>query len=126
MIVNELYELKFDTQSMLDAKKQKTKEELHKELEIQNNNGENNLDQSSVIVNEEEQENKKKGEIKPKVPIKEYDYLLSMKIKKFEKLKKEVEEEKIPTFSSINTSSSNSCKKLKPKTKLKSKKNRKI
>ena len=80
VIVNELYELKFDTQSMLDAKKQKTKEELHKELEIQNNNEENNLDQSSVIVNEEEQENKKKGEIKPKVPIKEYDYLLSMNL----------------------------------------------
>jgi DNA topoisomerase-2 len=80
VIVNELYELKFDTQSMLDAKKQKTKEELHKELEIQNNNGENNLDQSSVIVNEEEQENKKKDEIKPKVPIKEYDYLLSMNL----------------------------------------------
>ena len=80
VIVNELYELKFDTQSMLDAKKQKTKEELHKELEIQNNNEENNLDQSSVIVNEEEQENKKKDEIKPKVPIKEYDYLLSMNL----------------------------------------------
>ena len=49
-----------------------------------------------------------------------------MKIKKFEKLKKEVEEEKIPTFSSINTSSSNSSKKLKakrkPKTKSKTKK----
>lgn len=66
MIVNELYELKFDTQSMLDAKKQKTKEELHKELEIQNNNEENNLDQSSVIVNEEEQENKKKMKLNQK------------------------------------------------------------
>jgi hypothetical protein len=49
-----------------------------------------------------------------------------LKMKKYEQLKKEVEEEKIPTFSSINTSSSNSSKKLKakrkPKTKSKTKK----
>ena len=50
-----------------------------------------------------------------------------IKKEKFKKLKKEIEEEKIPTFSSINTSSSNSPKKIKAKgkskTKSKSKKN---
>ena len=50
-----------------------------------------------------------------------------LKIQKYEQLKKEVEEEKIPTFSSINTSSSNSStdkkkQKIKGKTKSKSKK----
>ena len=50
-----------------------------------------------------------------------------LKMKKYEQLKKEVEEEKIPTFSSINTSSSDSStenkkEKIKPKAKTKTKK----
>ena len=53
-----------------------------------------------------------------------------IKKEKFRTLKKENEEENIPTFSSINTSSSNSQKKIKEnkrsKTKLKSKKNNHI
>ena len=54
-----------------------------------------------------------------------------IKKEKFRKLKKEIEEEKIPTFSSINTSSTNSPKKItakrKSKTKSKSiKKNNKV
>ena len=44
-----------------------------------------------------------------------------MKVRKYKKLKKEVEEEKIPTFSSIDTSSSNSGRKFKAKGKSKSK-----
>ena len=84
VLVNELYALKFDTQTMLNEKKQKTKEELHNELELQNNNA-NNGDENSININEgnnsdSERKNKNKDEIKPKVPIKEYDYLLNMNL----------------------------------------------
>ena len=84
VLVNELYALKFDTQTMLNEKKQKTKEELHNELELQNNNA-NNGEENSININEgnnsdSEQKNKIKDEIKPKVPIKEYDYLLNMNL----------------------------------------------
>ena len=112
VLVNELYELKFDTQTMLNEKKQKTKEELHKELELQNSV--NNVDDdNSINVNEEnnnsenedEQKNNKKNDIKPKVPIKEYDYLLSMNLwsltqEKIEELlkQKELKEKELATL----------------------------
>ena len=56
--------------------------------------------------------------------IRQDEYIViekQMKIQKYEKLKKEVEEEKIPTFSSIDTSSSNSIGKVKAKGKSKTK-----
>ena len=112
VLVNELYELKFDTQTMLNEKKQKTKEELHKELELQNSV--NNVDDDNSInvnegnnnsENEEEQKNNKKNDIKPKVPIKEYDYLLSMNLwsltqEKIEELlkQKELKEKELATL----------------------------
>ena len=112
VLVNELYELKFDTQTMLNEKKQKTKEELHRELELQNNN--NIDDENSINVNgennnsdnEENNEQKnKKNEIKPKVPIKEYDYLLNMNLwsltqEKIEELlkQKELKEKELETL----------------------------
>ena len=112
LLVNELYELKFDTQTMLNEKKQKTKEELHKELELQNSV--NNVDDDNSInvnegnnnsENEDEQKNNKKNDIKPKVPIKEYDYLLSMNLwsltqEKIEELlkQKELKEKELATL----------------------------
>ena len=112
VLVNELYELKFDTQTMLNEKKQKTKEELHKELELQNSV--NNVDDDNSInvnegnnnsENEDEQKNNKKNDIKPKVPIKEYDYLLSMNLwsltqEKIEELlkQKELKEKELATL----------------------------
>ena len=77
VLVNELYDLKFDTQTMLNEKKQKTKEEMNKEHELQNSEqkGENEGNNS-----DEEQEKQNKDKIKPKVPIKEYDYLLNMNL----------------------------------------------
>ena len=112
VLVNELYELKFDTQTMLNEKKQKTKEELHKELELQNNT--NIEEENSIIANDgnnhsdnednNEQRNKK-NEIKPKVPIKEYDYLLNMNLwsltqEKIEELlkQKELKEKELATL----------------------------
>jgi len=56
--------------------------------------------------------------------IREDEYIViekQLKLQKYEKLKREVEEEKIPTFSSIDTSSSNSVKRVKAKGKVKSK-----
>ena len=56
--------------------------------------------------------------------IREDEYVViekQRKLQKYEKLKREVEEEKIPTFSSIDTSSSNSVKRVKAKGKVKSK-----
>ena len=112
VLVNELYELKFDTQTMLNEKKQKTKEELHKELELQNSV--NNVDDDNSInvnegnnnsENEDEKKNNKKNDIKPKVPIKEYDYLLSMNLwsltqEKIEELlkQKELKEKELATL----------------------------
>ena len=80
VIVNELYDLKFDTQTMLNEKKQKTKEEMNRELELQNNNVDNSIIQNEGNNSEEESGNKNKDGIKPKVPIKEYDYLLNMNL----------------------------------------------
>ena len=81
VLVNELYDLKFDTQTMLNAKKQKTKEEKNRELELANSEekGEgNSINQNEGNNSDEEQEKSNKDTIKPKVPIKEYDYLLNM------------------------------------------------
>ena len=112
VLVNELYELKFDTQTMLNEKKQKTKEELHKELELQNSTNieeENSInvnDGNNQSDNEDNNEQKnKKNEIKPKVPIKEYDYLLNMNLwsltqEKIEELlkQKELKEKELATL----------------------------
>ena len=81
VLVNELYDLKFDTQTMLNEIKQKTKEEKNKELELANSEekGEgNSINQNEGNNSDEEQEKSNKDTIKPKVPIKEYDYLLNM------------------------------------------------
>ena len=84
ILVNELYDLKFDTQTMLNQKKMKTKEEINAEIELQNNNNENNGDSQNNNneddkENEEGQDGNNKKE-KLKVPIKEYDYLLNMNL----------------------------------------------
>ena len=112
VLVNELYELKFDTQTMLNEKKQKTKEEIHREMELQNNTNiedENSInvnDGNNISDNDENSEQKnKKNEIKPKVPIKEYDYLLNMNLwsltqEKIEELlkQKELKEKELETL----------------------------
>ena len=81
VLVNELYDLKFDTQTMLNEKKQKTKEEINREHELQNSGakgeGEN---QNEDNLSDNDQGNQAKDKIKPKVPIKEYDYLLNMNL----------------------------------------------
>ena len=79
VLVNELYDLKFDTQTMLNEKKQKTKEEINREHELQNS-GEKGENQNEENLSDNEQENQSKDKIKPKVPIKEYDYLLNMNL----------------------------------------------
>ena len=79
VLVNELYDLKFDTQTMLNEKKQKTKEEINREHELQNS-GEKGENQNEENPSDNEQENQSKDKIKPKVPIKEYDYLLNMNL----------------------------------------------
>ena len=97
ILVNELYDLKFDTQTMLNEKKMKTKEEINAEIELHNNN-DNNIDTQNNNEGEgqEEQENDNK-KIKPKVPLKEYDYLLNMNLwsltyEKIEELLKQKEQ----------------------------------
>jgi DNA topoisomerase-2 len=73
VIVNELYDLKFDTQSAIDRIRLKSKSEEDAEIELINQNLQNEEEKK-----EEENEVKEKGQIKAKVPWKEYDYLLSM------------------------------------------------
>ena len=79
VIVNELYHLKFDTQSALEKIRLKSKSEEEAEIELINQNLQNEEEKK-----EEENEenisinNRDKGNIKSKVPWKEYDYLLSM------------------------------------------------
>ena len=97
ILVNELYDLKFDTQSMLNKIKMKTKEEINAEIEFQNNNDDNadNLNNNNEEDSGEEQEGNKK--IKLKVPVKEYDYLLNMNLwslthEKIEELLKQKEQ----------------------------------
>ena len=53
--------------------------------------------------------------------IKNKEYNKKIKIAKYQKIKEELKDEKIPTFSSINTSSSNSLYKTKSKSKSKKK-----
>ena len=86
VLVNELYDLKFDTQTMLNEKKQKTKEEKNRELELANSGekGEENEANNS----DDEKENPR---------IKEYDYLLNMNLwsltqEKIEELLKQKEQ----------------------------------
>ena len=94
ILVNELYDLKFDTQTMLNKKKMKTKEEKNAEIELQNNNADSQNNNNEEEVEEEQDGNKK---IKLKVPIKEYDYLLNMNLwsltyEKIEELLKQKEQ----------------------------------
>ena len=76
VIVNELYELKFDTQSALDAIRIKSKSEKEAEIELINQNLQNENEEEKK--EESDSEKKEKGVIKAKVPWKEYDYLLSL------------------------------------------------
>ena len=73
ILVNELYDLKFDTQTQLNNIKMKTSEEKNAENDLAQNN-------ENAEKENEEEEDFKKDSIKPKVPIKEYDYLLSMNL----------------------------------------------
>ena len=53
--------------------------------------------------------------------VKNKEYTKKLKLAKYQKIKEELKDEKIPTFSSINTSSSNSLYKTKSKSKSKKK-----
>ena len=75
VIVNELYDLKFDTQSTIDKIRLKSKSEEEAEIELINQNLQNEEEKKE---DETEKKEKEKGQIKSKVPWKEYDYLLSM------------------------------------------------
>ena len=75
VIVNELYDLKFDTQSTIDKIRLKSKSEEETEIELINQNLQNEEEKKE---DETEKKEKEKGQIKSKVPWKEYDYLLSM------------------------------------------------
>ena len=79
VIVNELYDLKFDTQSALEKIRLKSKSEEEAEIELINQNLQNE-EEKKEEENEENisKNNRDKGNIKSKVPWKEYDYLLSM------------------------------------------------
>ena len=107
VLVNELYDLKFDTQTMLNEKKLKTKEEKNMELELVNSEEkeDNSTNQNEGNNSKEETENQNKDKIKLKVPIKEYDYLLNMNLwsltqEKIEKLleQKENKEKELRTL----------------------------
>ena len=99
ILVNELYDLKFHTQTMLNNKKMKTKEEKNAEIELQNNTDNNNADSQNTNNNGEEEVVEEGGnkKVKLKVPIKEYDYLLNMNLwsltyEKIEELLKQKEQ----------------------------------
>ena len=77
VIVNELYDLKFDTQSALDKIRIKSKSEQEAEVELINQNLQNENEEDKKEESDSEKKDKK-GKIKSKVPWKEYDYLLSM------------------------------------------------
>ena len=77
IIVNELYDLKFDTQSSIDKIRIKSKSEEEAEIELINQNLQNEEEKKDED-NENEIKEKGKGQIKAKVHWKEYDYLLSM------------------------------------------------
>ena len=77
VIVNELYDLKFDTQSALDKIRIKSKSEEEAEIELINQNLQNENEEDKKDESDSEKK-EKKGAIKAKVPWKEYDYLLSL------------------------------------------------
>ena len=78
-IVNELYDLKFDTQSSIDKIRLKSKSEEEAEIELINQNLQNEEEKEDENENNENITQKgKEKPIKAKVPWKEYDYLLSM------------------------------------------------
>ena len=77
VIVNELYDLKFDTQSALDKIRIKSKSEEEAEIELINQNLQNENEEDKKEESDSEKK-EKKGKIKAKVPWKEYDYLLSL------------------------------------------------
>ena len=77
VIVNELYELKFDTQTTLDNIRIKSKSEQEAEIELINQNLGNENDEEKKEESDSEKK-EKKGKVKSIVPWKEYDYLLSM------------------------------------------------
>ena len=77
VIVNELYELKFDTQTTLDNIRIKSKSEQDAEIELINQNLQNENDEEKKEESDSEKK-EKKGKVKSIVPWKEYDYLLSM------------------------------------------------
>ena len=77
VIVNELYDLKFDTQSSLDKIRLKSKYEEEAEIELINQNLQNEEEKKDEENDNNENKNIK-GQIKAKVHWKEYDYLLSM------------------------------------------------
>jgi DNA topoisomerase-2 len=74
VLVNELYEKKYDPMSKLEKIIIKSKEEIEAEMELINNNKLNSEEDKN-----EEEENKSEGE-KIKIPAKEYDYLLTMNL----------------------------------------------
>ena len=76
VIVNELYDLKFDTQSALDKIRIKSKSEEEAEIELINQNLQNEDEEKKEESDSDKKE--KKGKVKAKVPWKEYDYLLSL------------------------------------------------
>lgn len=77
VIVNELYDLKFDTQSTLDKIRIKSKSEQEAEIELINQNLQNENDEEKKEESDSEKK-EKQGKVKAKVPWKEYDYLLSL------------------------------------------------
>ena len=77
VIVNELYDLKFDTQSTLDKIRIKSKSEQEAEIELINQNLENENEEEKKEESDSEKK-EKQGKVKAKVPWKEYDYLLSL------------------------------------------------
>ena len=74
VLVNELYEKKYDPMSKLEKIIIKSKEEIEAEMELINHNKLNSEEDKN-----EEEENKSEGE-KIKIPAKEYDYLLTMNL----------------------------------------------
>ena len=77
VIVNELYDLKFDTQSALDKIRIKSKSEQDAEIELINQNLQNENEDEKKDESDSEKKTKQ-GKVKAKVPWKEYDYLLSL------------------------------------------------
>lgn len=79
VIVNELYDLKFDTQSALEKIRLKSRSEEEAEIELINQNLQNEEEKKEEEDEESNSKNNRdKGQMKSKVPWKEYDYLLSM------------------------------------------------